>query len=94
MTNNLPQFYRKWIPANLGMPASSDFVYHTGENNAYLIMGGPKDAPGNLFIFVFRNPDKDEKRKQPEYLKMHRFQASEVMVDHIENLLNTLKKAD
>jgi len=54
-------------------------------------MGGPKDAPGNLFIFVFRNPGKGEKGKEPEYLKMHRIQASEAIVDSLENLLHTFK---
>ena len=94
MTNKLPKFYRKWIPANLGIPASSDFAYHAGENYAYLIMGGPKDASGNLFVFVFRKPGKSDRRKKPKYLKMHRIQATAILVDHYENLLNTLKKAD
>lgn len=92
MTHKIPQFYRRWLPENLGIPASSDFAYHTGEHYAYLIMSGPKDAPGNLFIFVFRNPNKNEKRTEPEYMKMHRIQASEVLVDHYENLLNTFRK--
>jgi len=52
-----------------------------------------KDAPGDLFIFVFRNPDENGKRKKPEFLKMHRIQASEAIADHLGNLLNTLKKA-
>jgi hypothetical protein len=56
-------------------------------------MGGPGDAPGNLFIFVFRNADKNS-GKEPKYMKMHRIQATEVVVDHFENLLNTLKKVD
>jgi hypothetical protein len=56
-------------------------------------MGGPGDAPGNLFIFVFRNADKN-KEKEPKYLKMHRIQATELVVDYYENLLNILKKAD
>jgi hypothetical protein len=93
MTHEIPQFYRQWIPENLKIPVTSDFVYHTGEQYAYLIMGGPKDAPGNLFIFVFKNPD-SQKRRKPEYLKMHRIQATEILVDHIENLLNALGKTD
>ena len=93
MTNSIPQFYRRWIHGNLGISESSDFVYHEGKNYAYLIMGGPGDAPGNLFIFVFRNANKN-KGKEPKYMKMHRIQATEVLVDHLENLLNILKKAD
>jgi hypothetical protein len=93
MTHEIPQFYRKWVTKNLRIPVSPDFGYHTGQNYAYLIMGGPKDAPGNLFISIFRNPGREEKRKQPEYLKMHRIQASEVVADHLGNLLETLKKA-
>jgi hypothetical protein len=93
MTHNIPQFYRRWIRCNLGVSESSDFVFHKGKNYAYLIMGGPGDAPGNLFIFVFRNADKD-KEKETKYLKMHRIQATEVLVDHLENMLNTLEKAD
>ena len=93
MTHEIPQFYRKWVRENLGITASQDFGYHTGKSYAYLIMGGPKDAPGNLFIFIFRNPGREEKQKQPEYLKMHRIQASEVVADHLGNLLETLKKA-
>ena len=57
-------------------------------------MGGPEDAPGNLFIFVFLNPDKSMKKKEPEFLRMHRIQASEVFVDNYEKLLDTLKTAD
>ena len=59
MTHEIPQFYRKWVTENLGITASPDFGYHTGKNYAYLIMGGSKDAPGNLFIFVFRNPGRE-----------------------------------
>ena len=65
MTNKISQFYRRWISDNLGIGMSPGFVYHTGAHYAYLIMGGPKDAPGNLFIFVFRNPGKGEERKEP-----------------------------
>ena len=35
----------------MGLSPSSDFVYHEGEQYAYLIMGGPEDAPGNLSLF-------------------------------------------
>ncbi len=94
MTHKIPQFYRQWVSENLRIPLASDFVYHTGKQYAYLIMSGPKDAPGNLFIFVFKNPDKNDKGKKPEYLKMHRIQATEILVDHIENLLNIPEKAD
>ena len=93
MNHNIPQFYRRWIRGNLGISESSNFVYHKGKHYAYLIMGGPGDAPGNLFIFVFRNADKN-KDKEPKYLKMHRIQATEVLVDHLENMLNTLEKTD
>jgi len=51
MTHNIPQFYNQWISDNLGLSPSSDFVYHEGEQYAYLIMGGPEDAPGNLSLF-------------------------------------------
>jgi len=92
MTQKIPQFYQRWVRNELGIQKSSAFAYHSGEQYTYLIMGGPQDAPGNLFIFVFLDPDK--KRKKPEFLKMHRIQASEVFVDNYENLLTTLKKVD
>ena len=93
MTHNIPQFYRRWIRCNLGVSESSDFAFHKGKYFAYLIMGGPGDGFGNLFIFVFSNADKN-KGKEPKYLKMHRIQATEVLVDYYENFLDTLKKAD
>ncbi len=88
MTQKIPQFYQRWIRNGLGISESSAFAYHSGEEYAYLIMGGPEDAPSNLFIFVFLNPDK--KRKYPEFLKMHRIQAS--VVDSCEKFRYTLKK--
>jgi len=90
MTHNIPQFYNQWMNDNLGLSPSPDFVYHKGEQYAYLIMGGPEDAPGNLFIFVFSNAD----NKEPKYLKMHRIQATEVVNDPLEKLLDSLKKDD
>ena len=77
----------------MGLSPSSDFVYHEGEQYAYLIMGGPEDAPGNLFIFVFSNVDKND-GEEPKYLKMHRIQATEVVNDPLEKLLDNLKKDD
>jgi len=65
--------------------SESSFAYHEGEYYSYLIMGGPSDAPGNLFIFVFGKPDGN--KGKPKYLKMHRIQATEIVVDHLENLL-------
>ena len=88
MTQKIPQFYQRWIRIGLGISESSAFAYHSSEEYAYLTMGGPEDAPGSLFVFVFLNPDK--KRKYPEFLKMHRIQASEV--DSCEEFRYTLKK--
>ena len=90
MTQKIPQFYQRWIRDELGIKSSSAFAYHSGEYYAYLIMGGPEDAPGNLFIFVFLNPDKT--RKKPEFLKMHRILASEVFVDNHDRLMDILEK--
>ncbi len=92
MTQKIPQFYQRWIRDELGVQASSAFAYHSGEQYAYLVMGGPEDAPGNLFIFVFLSPDEGMKKKEPEFLKMHRIQASEVLVDNYDRLMDTLKK--
>lgn len=92
MTQKIPQFYQRWVRNELGIPESSAFAYHKGEQYAYLVMGGPEDAPGNLFILALLDPDKGMKKREPEFLKMHRIQASEVSVDSDYRLMATLEK--
>ena len=82
MTEKIPQFYHRWIPANLGVPFPSGpfrFPYHEGEHYAYLIGPGSRYGSDNLFIYVFLHTDVKGRRKEPVPIRRYQIQDSDIV---------------